>query len=124
MRIVIIGAGEVGAYLARYLVAENHDISLIDNNAERVQHINDHLDIETLRALEEAVDTDLVGVPALERRSQLVDRRCQTRRRGEDRRRRRVPVRRRRWRLPDLRHVGHLSRGDHSQYRRDHGDPG
>ncbi|MCB1216095.1 Trk system potassium transporter TrkA [bacterium] len=56
MRIVIIGAGEVGAYLARYLVAENHDISLIDNNAERVQHINDHLDIETLLGSGTSVD--------------------------------------------------------------------
>lgn len=48
MRIVIIGAGEVGTYLAKYLVTENHDISLIDNDPDRVQHINDHLDIETL----------------------------------------------------------------------------
>jgi trk system potassium uptake protein TrkA len=34
MRIVILGCGRVGAYLAKTLVAEGHQVTVIDRNAE------------------------------------------------------------------------------------------
>jgi len=46
MRIVIVGAGEVGAYLARFLVAEHHNVSLVDSDPERIEHISDQLDVK------------------------------------------------------------------------------
>jgi len=48
MRIVIIGAGEVGAYLAQYLVAEHHNVTLIDTDPEKIERISDHLDLKVL----------------------------------------------------------------------------
>lgn len=48
MRIVIVGAGEVGAYLAQFLVAENHQVILIDSDPEKVERISDHLDLKTV----------------------------------------------------------------------------
>jgi trk system potassium uptake protein TrkA len=34
MRVVILGCGRVGAFLARQLDAENHQVTIIDRNAE------------------------------------------------------------------------------------------
>ncbi|MDR3343832.1 MAG: Trk system potassium transport protein TrkA [Treponema sp.] len=44
MRIVIVGAGLVGTQLARHLVQEKHDVSLIESNEERAQHVSNRLD--------------------------------------------------------------------------------
>jgi trk system potassium uptake protein TrkA len=61
MRIVIIGAGMVGTQLAKYLIQEKHDVSLIEANEERARHASNRLDClvihdegNSLRALEEA----------------------------------------------------------------------
>ncbi|MDR0690102.1 MAG: NAD-binding protein [Spirochaetaceae bacterium] len=61
MRIVIVGAGMVGTQLARYLIQEKHDVSLIESNEERARHASNRLDCLVLRdegnsinALEEA----------------------------------------------------------------------
>jgi len=61
MRIVILGAGEVGSYLARFLVGEQHDVTLVDIDPERLERIGEHLDLKTftgsgtnLNALEDA----------------------------------------------------------------------
>jgi len=48
MRIVIIGAGEVGVHLAEKLSLENHDITLIEANSERAQKVQDAIDILVL----------------------------------------------------------------------------
>lgn len=45
MKIIIIGAGEVGFYLAKILSQEHHDIVVIDNNETRVGRVNEHLDV-------------------------------------------------------------------------------
>jgi len=47
MRIIIAGAGEVGTYLAKMLVQENHDIVLMDQNEERLNFLN-NLEIMTM----------------------------------------------------------------------------
>ncbi len=39
MKIIIAGAGEVGKYLAKMLLKENHDIVVIDNNEKRLKTI-------------------------------------------------------------------------------------
>ena len=44
MRIVIIGAGQVGSFLAREL-SNDHDVVVIENNKERSDKMRDSLDI-------------------------------------------------------------------------------
>ncbi len=44
MRIVIVGAGMVGTQLARHLINERHDVSLIERNEERARHASNRLD--------------------------------------------------------------------------------
>lgn len=45
MKIVIVGDGKVGATLAEQLSLEGHDITIIDNNADRRHSSSDILDI-------------------------------------------------------------------------------
>ena len=45
MRILIIGAGIVGNNLAQELSGEGHDISIIDDDAEKIRRISDTLDV-------------------------------------------------------------------------------
>ncbi|AEF80723.1 Trk system potassium transport protein TrkA [Leadbettera azotonutricia] len=44
MRIVIVGAGLVGTQLAKHLVQEKHDVSIIESDEERARHASNHLD--------------------------------------------------------------------------------
>ncbi|CAN5666062.1 Trk system potassium transporter TrkA [soil metagenome] len=44
MRVVIVGAGEVGVHLARMLSADNHDVVVIDQDAALVDRITEQLD--------------------------------------------------------------------------------
>ncbi|MDF1757449.1 MAG: Trk system potassium transporter TrkA [Legionellaceae bacterium] len=48
MRIIILGAGQVGGTLARNLVNEDNDITLIDINESRLQELQHRLDIQTV----------------------------------------------------------------------------
>ena len=61
MRIVIVGAGQVGTQLAKYLIQEKHDVAIIEANEDRARHISNRLDCliinnegNNLNALEEA----------------------------------------------------------------------
>jgi trk system potassium uptake protein TrkA len=61
MRIVIVGAGRVGTQLAKYLIQEKHDVSLIESNEEQARHASNRLDClvihdsgNSLQALQEA----------------------------------------------------------------------
>lgn len=49
MRIVIAGAGEVGFHLAKLLAKELQDIVIIDQDAERLEYAESHLDVITLK---------------------------------------------------------------------------
>jgi trk system potassium uptake protein TrkA len=49
MRIVIVGGGNVGTQLARHLVQEKHDVSLIEANEERARHASNRLDCLVLQ---------------------------------------------------------------------------
>ena len=48
MRIMILGAGQVGTTLARNLVSENNDIVLVDLNENFLNDIQSHIDIQTV----------------------------------------------------------------------------
>jgi trk system potassium uptake protein TrkA len=48
MRILIVGAGVVGFNLAEELSREGHDISIIDQDKKKTQHISDSLDVLTI----------------------------------------------------------------------------
>lgn len=45
MRIVIVGAGEVGTYLAGRLESEGHKVTLVEIDSKRAQHIENRLDV-------------------------------------------------------------------------------
>ena len=44
MKIVIVGANQVGSALAETLSNEKNDITIVDENSERLQELNDHID--------------------------------------------------------------------------------
>ena len=46
MKIVIIGAGEVGYHIASRLCAENKNVVVIDKNPAAIQHVNENLDVQ------------------------------------------------------------------------------
>ncbi len=48
MRVVIIGAGEVGQYIALRLTSENKEVVVIDKNGELLEKLRDRLDVETI----------------------------------------------------------------------------
>ena len=48
MRIIIIGAGEVGFHIASRLCAENKNVVVIDKNIRSLQRVNEQLDVQTI----------------------------------------------------------------------------
>ena len=48
MKVIIIGGGEIGFYLAERLTSENKDVVLIDNSLERTQLARQELDIHVI----------------------------------------------------------------------------
>lgn len=48
MRVIVAGAGQVGASIARYLVRVGNDVTIIDKSAELAQRIGDALDIQAI----------------------------------------------------------------------------
>lgn len=48
MRIIIIGAGEVGFHIAQTLSREGKDVVVIDKDEQRLSNISDSLDVETI----------------------------------------------------------------------------
>ncbi len=48
MKIIILGAGQVGSSVAANLSGEANDITVVDNNLERLQHLQDRFDLRTI----------------------------------------------------------------------------
>lgn len=46
MKIIIVGAGEVGFHIARRLSQENHDVALIDKDAHHIKRVGENLDVQ------------------------------------------------------------------------------
>lgn len=51
MKIIILGAGEVGGNLAQNLTKEASDITVVDTNADRLRELQDRFDIRTVRGM-------------------------------------------------------------------------
>jgi len=76
LRIIIVGAGEVGFHLAKILSQERHDIVVIDNNPEHVARVNESLDVmvvegsgtelKTLKQAEASEANMLIAVTTLD----------------------------------------------------------
>lgn len=49
MKIIILGAGQVGTSLAENLVGENNDITVIDKSSERLQDLQDRFDLRVVQ---------------------------------------------------------------------------
>jgi trk system potassium uptake protein TrkA len=49
MRILVVGAGQVGTQLVRYLIQEKHNVSLIESDEERARHASNRLDCMVLQ---------------------------------------------------------------------------
>ena len=48
MKIIILGGGQVGTSVAENLVTENNDITVVDTDADRLQELQDRLDLRTV----------------------------------------------------------------------------
>lgn len=48
MRVIIVGAGEVGFQIAKFLAIENHDVVIIDKSKEKLKRITDDLDVAVM----------------------------------------------------------------------------
>ncbi|MDB6142379.1 MAG: TrkA protein [Pseudomonas sp.] len=49
MKIIILGAGQVGGTLAEHLASEANDITVVDTDADRLRDLGDRLDIRTVQ---------------------------------------------------------------------------
>lgn len=57
MKIIILGAGQVGASLAENLVGENNDITVIDHSNERLQELQNRFDLRVVHGSASCPDT-------------------------------------------------------------------
>ncbi|QTA82649.1 Trk system potassium uptake protein [Desulfonema limicola] len=48
MKIVIVGAGEVGFHIATHLARENKDVVIIDKNPDTLRRVSDNIDVQTV----------------------------------------------------------------------------
>lgn len=49
MKIIILGAGQVGGTLAEHLAGEANDITVVDTDGDRLRDLGDRLDIRTVQ---------------------------------------------------------------------------
>jgi trk system potassium uptake protein TrkA len=49
VKIVIVGAGEVGFHIASHLALENKDVVVIDKNADAIRRVSDNLDVQVVQ---------------------------------------------------------------------------
>ncbi len=48
MKIIIVGAGEVGFHIASRLARENKDVVVIDNDGTAIRRVSDNIDVQTI----------------------------------------------------------------------------
>ena len=48
MKIIILGANQIGSTLAETLTNEANDITVVDNDSERLRELKDQIDIGTI----------------------------------------------------------------------------
>jgi len=49
LKIIIVGAGEVGFHIANHLTLENKEVVVIDKNADAIRRVSDHLDVKVVQ---------------------------------------------------------------------------
>jgi trk system potassium uptake protein TrkA len=49
LKIVIVGAGEVGFHIASHLTMENKEVVVIDKNTDAIRRVSDHLDVQVVQ---------------------------------------------------------------------------
>jgi trk system potassium uptake protein TrkA len=49
LKIVIVGAGEVGFHIAGHLTLENKEVVVIDKNADAIRRVSDNLDVQVIQ---------------------------------------------------------------------------
>jgi trk system potassium uptake protein TrkA len=49
LKVIIIGAGEVGFHIASHLARENKDVLVIDTNADALRRVSDTIDVQVLQ---------------------------------------------------------------------------
>jgi trk system potassium uptake protein TrkA len=49
LKIIIVGAGEVGFHIASHLARENKDVVVVDRDAEALRRVADHLDVQVVQ---------------------------------------------------------------------------
>lgn len=57
MKIIIAGAGAVGTHLAKLFSRERHDITLIDDNPERLEGIGSNFEMLTICDSPSSIET-------------------------------------------------------------------
>ena len=45
MKIILVGSGKVGTALARQLSEEGHNVTVVDTNKTRVEHLTESYDV-------------------------------------------------------------------------------
>ena len=48
MKIIILGAGEVGTGLVEYLIDENNEITIVDNDVDRLRLLQNRYDLKVV----------------------------------------------------------------------------
>ena len=48
MKIIVCGAGEVGANIAKQLVYEDNDVTIVDDSESRLRSLNKTLDLKSV----------------------------------------------------------------------------
>ena len=48
MKVIIVGAGEVGFHIARRLSVENKDVVVIDKNPDAIRRVSDSIDVQVI----------------------------------------------------------------------------
>ena len=59
MKVVIVGAGEVGYYLAKRLISEDHEVTIIEQNPERLRRATETLDAFVIQGNGSSVRTQI-----------------------------------------------------------------
>ena len=60
MKIVLVGGGKVGAALARQLSEEGHNVTVVDTNKARVEHIGESYDVMSILGNGSSITTCLL----------------------------------------------------------------
>ncbi|MBU4185815.1 MAG: NAD-binding protein [Proteobacteria bacterium] len=48
MKVIIVGAGEVGFHIASRLAHENKDVVVIDEDSEAIRRVSDNIDVQVI----------------------------------------------------------------------------